>query len=167
MQEHLNNSVYLKAPESAVTENFLLAFKQFDIEALDKARAPMSLIHVDSDFQSFARELSFLNSSHKDDFVPSTVPSVVSGVSGPRTAVIVPPANSNTTIDGDIKSKGEIVEDAGALLDSINLDADENEDDFDSLVSGAETSATGGEAGVIAPHQPYAVEEQDDDVNLC
>ena len=73
LQTHLNNSVYLNSNECAVAENFLNAFKNYDIEELDKARGPTSVMYVDPDFQDFARALTFMSAAHAGGGVSRSV----------------------------------------------------------------------------------------------
>lgn len=53
-----------------MAENFLNSFKNYDIEELDKARGPTSVMYVDPDFQEFARALTFMSAAHTVGEVP-------------------------------------------------------------------------------------------------
>ena len=64
--------MYLRSNECAVAESFLNAFKNFDVELLDKARSPTSIMYADPDFQEFAKSLTFMGENHLD-FEPSAV----------------------------------------------------------------------------------------------
>jgi hypothetical protein len=60
--EHLSSSAYLKANESKLAEDFIMAFKQMDIDMLDAAQKSHLLINLDREIQGIARSLSLLSS---------------------------------------------------------------------------------------------------------
>jgi hypothetical protein len=135
-----------------VTENFLMAFKNYDVEMLDKARAPQSLMFVDPDFQDFARKLSFLTSSHKD-----TAAAAAAVAEAPRR---VDERKPNLRAESPIAEDAEVFEDMGAALDSVNI---EDDDDFEALVN----SGGAPEAPDSLP-QPHLsqVPADDDEIDL-
>ena len=62
LQQHLNSSTYINSKECKMADDFILAFKNYDLDLLDKALACPDLNYVDREIQKIARRLSFLNS---------------------------------------------------------------------------------------------------------
>ena len=61
LQEHLNNSTYLNSKECKLADEFILAFKNYDIELLEKTQASPSLNYIEREIQDLARKLSLLS----------------------------------------------------------------------------------------------------------
>lgn len=139
----MNNSVYLNSNECAVAESFLNAFKNFDIEALDKARGPTSVMYADPDFQDFARALTFMGSNHMR--MPSeAAPSIV----------YEQKAGPTISRDQSLDSGADALQ---ASLQSMHIPAD-GDDDSNNLESlGADED--GGDS--------MPAGDDDDDINLC
>lgn len=146
LQSHLGNSVYLKGNESAVAENFLNAFKNYDIELLDKARGPGSVMYVDPDFQDFARALSFMGSGHPAAHSTTATAKVLSST-GPA-----PQKQLDTP-----------VEDLQASLESIVI----NEDGVDPVPADLSTPKQVEEPEVESNIEFTNEDDDDDEINLC
>ena len=127
-----------------------MAFKNYDVEMLDKARSPQSLMFVDPDFQDFARKLSFLTSSHKDTAaLPAATAAPVRLAESRR-----PPPHVESAGAED----AEVFEDLGAALDSVNIESQvEDEDDFEALVN------SGGVSEPLPPTQQAQPPVDDED----
>ena len=70
LQEHLNNSTYLNSKECKLADELIMAFKNFDVELLDKTLSSPDLNYIDREIQSLARKLT-LKSKKKDKDIGS------------------------------------------------------------------------------------------------
>jgi hypothetical protein len=84
----------LESQEINAAKNFINAFKNFDIEALDKARSPMGLIYVDRDFRDFAANLSFMASDVADSYGTSATAPFAASAPKKASAALKPSAAS-------------------------------------------------------------------------
>jgi hypothetical protein len=161
IQDHLGNSTYLKSQEAAVAEDFINAFKNFDIEVLDKARSPISVMYVDTDFQDFARNLSFMASDISDQYgasatapfasaAPRKAPAASAKPTASASAAPAPSAQAETSLEDELNALNIEASEAGA---SAAQDGDA-EEDFDALVG-----------GIDQVHSQAAA--HDDEINLC
>jgi hypothetical protein len=160
----LGNPTYLKSQEAAVAEDFINAFKNFDIEALDKARSPVDIMYVDSDFQDFARNLSFMASDVADSYGTSATAPFAASAPKKALAALKPSAASPAPGPAPGVSEKSSLEDE---LNALNIGASgveasavqdvdtyaNEEEDFDALVG-----------GMNQVHHPAAHE---DEINLC
>ena len=59
LQDHFNNSAYLNSKECKLADDFIIAFKNFDVELLDQTQTAPDLNYVDREIQNLARKLTF------------------------------------------------------------------------------------------------------------
>lgn len=163
----MGNPTFLKSQEAAVAEDFINAFKNFDIELLDKARSPTSIMYVDSDFQDFARNLTFMGSDSNYQYGASaTAPFSGAAKKAPAAAAAPKPKPANPVVAS--ASAAEAVAASDKSLDdefnAISIQEPESgaqqdgegegeEEDFDALVG-----------GIDRVHHETA---NDDEINLC
>jgi tetratricopeptide (TPR) repeat protein len=172
LQKHLNNSVYLKSNESAVAESFLNAFKNYDIEALDKARSPTSVMYVDPDFQDFARNLSFMGAGHMGGKSAQSSKSEAKPASKPAVAVAVAASSAATAVAVAADVAADVAASAPAIDASEDLQTSlENVtigDDADvGLTEEVPDTEQQEELDAGAVEYNYGADDDDDDINLC
>jgi hypothetical protein len=139
--DHLSSSAYLKANESKLAEEFIMAFKQMDIDLLDAAQKSHLLINLERDIQGIARSLSLL-SSHN-------APVPMAAATAPT------PAHCPVNLNPDMKISGEEEEEGKGEFESEEEKGgkgQEEEEDFDALI------------GEISEPPPQA--NDDDEIDL-
>jgi hypothetical protein len=65
LQDHLNNSIYLSSKECKMADEFILAFKNYDLELLEDTKNDQNLNYVDREIQNLARKLNFKAKKNK------------------------------------------------------------------------------------------------------
>jgi hypothetical protein len=122
--EHLSSSAYLKANESKLAEDFIMAFKQMDIDMLDAAQKSHLLINLDREIQGIARSLSLL-SSHN-----APVPAAVAPPA-PAPSSSIRPVNLQKMGAEEEEEEGEFGENKE---EKAGEGGGEEEEDFDALI---------------------------------
>ena len=148
LQEHLNNTTYLNSKECKLADELVMAFKNFDVELLDKTLSSPDLNYIDREIQNLARKLT-LKSKKKDKDVRSlttkmdTMQVQSSGETSAKSALFgSSKTSSKPNADEQIASvsvssapvdmiKDEISTVDGTIANNDNDDNDDDDDPFD------------------------------------
>lgn len=117
--DDLSESNYLHSSECRLAEAFLIAFKNYDLDALDAAQRSPDLHHQEREVIAFAKQLSLMTSHNRPE---STV-----------TPPTVPPANTvsaaDVESDNEKETKGEEEDAIAAAFEQEQGEIQEEEDD--------------------------------------